>query len=261
MPLVFIMLSALAFLSGGWARVDFSFVWYIFFSSIIGIFLGDSALFFTLNKMGPRRTSILFATNAPMTAIISFLAFGEKLSPAQIIGCSIVFLGVILAIVYGTTADQKHQWEQVKGSAALGVAAGLIAAFCQASGAIIIKPVMESGADPVSISALRVGISSVFLISLGWLRSLRHQVSIYEKPTIGLIAWIAFSGFMGMALGMTLLLYGLSKGEAGIVTTLSATTPVMMLPLLWIKTGEKPAPGSWAGAVLTVIGSGILFNF
>lgn len=260
MPLAFIMLSVIAFFTGGWTNVDFSYIWYIFFSSIIGIFLGDSALFYTMNKMGPRRTSILFATSAPMTAIISFIVFGEKLSFSQIAGCSIVLFGVFLAIVFGTTANQHHKWEQVKGSALLGVLTGLISALCQASSAIIIKPVMALGADPISISALRVGISSVFVIIYSWIRKNRLNSSVYSKPTIGLVAWIACCGFIGMGLGMTFLLFGLSKGEAGIIITLAATTPVMMLPLIWFKTGERPALGSWFGAILTVVGSGILFN-
>lgn len=260
MPLAFIMLSVIAFFTGGWTNVDFSYIWYIFFSSIIGIFLGDSALFYTMNKMGPRRTSILFATSAPMTAIISFIVFGEKLSFPQIAGCSIVLFGVFLAIVFGTTANQHHKWEQVKGSALLGVLTGLISALCQASSAIIIKPVMALGADPISISALRVGISSVFVIIYSWIRRNRLNSSVYSKPTIGLVAWIACCGFIGMGLGMTFLLFGLSKGEAGIIITLAATTPVMMLPLIWFKTGERPALGSWFGATLTVVGSGILFN-
>ena len=211
--------------------------------------------------MGPRRTSILFATSAPMTVIISFIVFGEKLSFAQIAGCSIVLFGVFMAIVFGTTANQHHKWEQVKGNVFLGVLTGLISAFCQALGAIIIKPVMESGADPISISALRVGISSVFLITYCWIRRNSLNSTEYSKPTMGLVAWIACCGFIGMGLGMTLLLFGLSKGEAGIITSLAATTPVMMLPLLWFKTGERPALGAWLGAILTVVGSGILFNF
>ncbi len=251
----------MASITGGWAKIDYSLIWYIFFSSVIGIFFGDTALFYTINKMGPRRTAILFATNAPMTAIISFIVFGEKLTLPQVTGCSIILLGVFLAIVYGTTANQHHNWEQVKGSALVGVILGLTAAFCQASGAIIIKPVMEQGADPISISAIRVGISSVLLLSFSWIRREHLKAEGYSKPTLGLIAWVGCSGFIGMALGMTLLLFGLSRGEAGIITTLSATTPVMMLPLLWIKTGERPAMGSWFGAILTVIGSGVLFNY
>jgi drug/metabolite transporter (DMT)-like permease len=260
MPLSFLMLSALAFFTDGWSSVDLSFIWYIVFSSIIGIFLGDSALLYTINKIGPRRTGILFAANAPMTAIISFIVFQERLSFPQIAGCSIVLFGVFLAIAFGTTSNQCHKWEQVKGNLFLGVLTGLFSAFCQALSAIVIIPVMESGSDPISISALRVGISSVVVIMYSWIRSNHTHSPKYSKPTIGLVAWIACCGFIGMGMGMTFLLFGLSKGEAGIITALAATTPVMMLPLLWFKTGERPSLGSWFGAILTVVGSGILFN-
>lgn len=260
-PLSFLMLTSLAFLTSGWAQVDYTTIWYIFFSAIVGIFFGDSALFETMKRMGPRRTSILFATNAPMTAVIAFLVFDETISSVQIAGCVVILLGVVLAIIYGTSKNQHHRWEQVRGSLLAGVILGLTAAFCQAAGAIIIKPVMESGADPVTVSAMRVGIASVFLISYGWIRQGRQTGNNYSKPTIGLVAWIACSGFIAMVLGMTLLLYGLADGEAGVITTLSSTTPVMILPLLWIKTGERPALGSWMGALLTLVGSGILFNY
>ena len=51
----------------------------------------------------------------------------------------------------------------------------------------------------------------------------------------------------------------LSGGKVGIVSTLSATSPVMILPMLWLKTGERPAGGAWAGALLVVIGMGLIF--
>ena len=40
------------------------------------------------------------------------------------------------------------------------------------------------------------------------------------------------SGFLGMALGMSLLLIALQKADAGIVATLSSTSPIMILFLL-----------------------------
>jgi len=41
--------------------------------------------------------------------------------------------------------------------------------------------------------------------------------------------------------------------------TVAATTPVVMLPMMWWRTGEMPALGAWAGAGLVVIGSALLF--
>jgi len=57
-----------------------------------------------------------------------------------------------------------------------------------------------------------------------------------------------------MGIGMTLLLYGLALGDAGVITTLSATTPVMILPLLWISTGVRPPLMAWVSAVVTLSG-------
>ena len=37
-----------------------------------------------------------------------------------------------------------------------------------------------------------------------------------------------------MVFGMTLLLWAIGHGDTGVATILSATTPVIMLPLLWI---------------------------
>jgi uncharacterized membrane protein len=58
---------------------------------------------------------------------------------------------------------------------------------------------------------------------------------------------------------MTLLLFALSGGKVGIVSTLSATSPVLILPMLWATTGERPAQGAWAGAALVVAGMALIF--
>ena len=61
-----------------------------------------------------------------------------------------------------------------------------------------------------------------------------------------------------MVLGMTLLLWAIGHGDTGVATILSATTPVIMLPLLWITIRQAPAPGAWLGALLTVVGTALL---
>jgi uncharacterized membrane protein len=63
-----------------------------------------------------------------------------------------------------------------------------------------------------------------------------------------------------MALGMTFVLFALSGGKVGIVATLSATTPALMLPFLWLRTREVPALGAWIGASLVITGSALIFT-
>lgn len=258
MVMVFAMLAIWASFVGTWDTLSSATLWPLIFSGFIGIFLGDTALFLTMNRLGPRRTAILFSMNAPMSVVLGFVVLGEALSLMSLLGVFITIVGVILAIIFGKTKSQLHNWENVTGALWVGVLLGLAAAFAQAIGALIARPVMAGGVDPVAASAVRVGVAALGLTILMQL----PQQSLKQKNqgTTKLWAQVALSGFLGMGVGMTLLLFGLSGGKVGIVTTLSATTPALLLPLLWWRTKEIPALGAWGGALLVIIGSAMIFN-
>ena len=66
---------------------------------------------------------------------------------------------------------------------------------------------------------------------------------------------IAINGFLAMALGMTLILLALRHGDVGMVAILSSTTPVILLPLLWWHSGERPSAAAWCGTLLATLGT------
>jgi drug/metabolite transporter (DMT)-like permease len=258
MCMVFVMLAVHVLATGSWSTIDRSQAMTIAASGFVGIFLGDTALFLALNRLGPRRTGILFATNAPIAALLGWIWLGETLPARSAAGIALTIAGVTLAIAFGKRRAQLHHWESIKGPLWIGVGLGLIAALSQALGSLIARPVMASGVDPVAASAVRMGVAALCLTILTQLPvdGLRKK----NRLTLPVTARVALSGFLGMAVGMTLILFALSGGEVGIVSTLSATTPALLLPLLWLRTGEIPAAGAWFGALLTVIGSGLIFS-
>ncbi|MGB7432494.1 MAG: DMT family transporter [Ahrensia sp.] len=258
MVMVFAMLAAWTLVSGGWTTLSQGVAWPLILSGFIGIFIGDTALFLTMNRLGPRRTAILFSLNAPMSVALGWLVLGEALQTQTLLGIAITIGGVILAIVYGKRKDQLHNWENVTGALWVGVLLGLAAALSQSVGALIARPIMETGIDPVAASMVRVGVAALCLLAIGFYphKALRPQTAL----TMPLIGQVALSGLLGMGVGMTLLLFALRGGEVGIITTLSATTPAMMLPILWWRTKQAPAAGAWAGAALVIIGSALIFN-
>ncbi len=257
MVLVFLMLAAAAFALDGWQTIRPEDLGLLALSGFFGIFVGDTALFSGLRRLGPRRNSILFATNAPIAAVLGYLFLAEILSPSAMIGCALVISGVVLSILFGKRRDQVHMWEAVQGPLVLGVAIALLAGFCQAVGAIIAKPVMESGADPIAASAVRVGVAALCLLLTLTLRSHRDQARAALTPA--LLGRIVLSGIVGMGFGMSLLLFALAREQTGIVMTLSSTVPVIILPILWITTRERPALGALFGALLAVGGTGMIF--
>jgi drug/metabolite transporter (DMT)-like permease len=74
------------------------------------------------------------------------------------------------------------------------------------------------------------------------------------------LALTAATALIGLLLGMTLFLFALQGSETGIIATLSATSPVIILPLLWLRTGQRPSATSWAGAALAVTGLALIFT-
>ncbi|MCZ4279511.1 DMT family transporter [Kiloniella laminariae] len=257
MQLVFVMLAAYVTIFGGWDSIRPDQLAEVLVSGLIGILLGDTALFATLNRLGPRRTAILFSTNAPMSTLLGWIFLDEVLSPSALAGTLLVIAGVVLAIVYGKRRAQLHKWEEIKGPLIIGVAMGLLAALGQSIGSLVAKPVMAAGADPVAVAALRVGITALGLTILASTRIQAFKMkNPLDRETLGLVI---ISGFLGMCVGMTLILYALAQGDVGVVATLSATTPVLMLPMMWFRTKERPAAGAWIGAVLVVGGTGLIF--
>ena len=243
--------------TGTWRELDAASVGPLLLSGLIGIFVGDTLLFATLNRLGPRRSGILFALNAPIAALLGWLVLGEALPVAAMMGIALTATGVFLAILFGKRRAQIHEWETIKGPLSIGVLLGLGAATGQAIGSILVRPVMATGLDPFVASLLRVGIAALCLNVLTQLPI--PSVKPKGPLTLRVAAMTALTGVLALAIGMTLLLFALSGGKVGIISTLSATSPVMILPMLWLKTGERPAGGAWAGAALVVLGMGLIF--
>ncbi len=256
---VSIMLIGYTFYLDTWNTINHEFLFTILFSGIIGIFLGDTLLFIALQKIGPRRNNILFSLAAPFTVILNIIFLNEIMSTINLIGCIIVFFGVVVAIAYGNSKDKNHRWEVVEGNIYFGVSLGIGAALCQAIGLIMMKPILTMGADPIASAALRTAISFVFLAFTFFL-----NYKIFNTKTnlsVKIVGQSILSGFLGMALGMSLLLIALKYADAGIVATLSSTSPIMILFLIWLLTKKIPTIGAWIGTVLAIIGSALIFIY
>jgi drug/metabolite transporter (DMT)-like permease len=253
------MLISYTFYLDTWDTINQDFLVTIFLSGVIGIFLGDTLLFVALQKIGPRRNNILFSLAAPFTVILNIVFLNEIMSLINLIGCIIVFFGVLVAIAYGNSKDKNHRWEVVEGNLYIGVTFGVGAALCQAIGLIMMKPILSMGADPIASASLRTLISCIFLALTFFLNYEIFKTK--TKLTYKIVGQSIISGFLGMALGMSLLLIALQKADAGIVATLSSTSPIMILLLIWLITRKLPTYGAWIGTVLAIIGSGLIFIY
>lgn len=253
MAMVFVMMLAFLAVSGTGVPILASDWPLLIISGAIGIFVGDTALFVAMSRLGPRRAGILFASNAPFTVILTWLILEETLNLPAIIGCILVAAGVVIAIVYGKRRDQLHVWESIQGKLWVGVLIGLTAAVGQTIGSLMVAPAFKNGADPITVATIRIGAAVVALYAFRWIvpGMARSQTAMTAK----LFARTLISGVLGMAIGMSLLLYAFANGAMGMSAALSSTTPVMLIPIIWLLSRERPAAGAWIGAILAVSGT------
>jgi len=256
MAMVAVMLWTVVAVQGSWHSFN-GHAWGVMgVSGLIGIFIGDTALFSAINRLGPRRAGVLFATHAAFSAALGFALLDERMSIQALLGGVLTLAGVMLAIVLGRHKDETHAWEANHGQVGVGVALALLAALCQAVGSLIAKPVMAQQVDPIMASAVRVSVATAahgVLLLAGFMAARAHQA-----PTARVLAQTGLNGFIAMGIGMTLVLLALEQGDVGMVAILSSVSPILVLPLLWLQLKRAPAPGAWLGAILTVVGTALI---
>ena len=76
-------------------------------SGVIGISLGDTLFFNTINSLGPRRTLLMQTLTSPMSAIFGLIFLQERLNSLAWCGILVTLLGVAWVISERTT-DVKN---------------------------------------------------------------------------------------------------------------------------------------------------------
>ena len=227
----------------------------IVLSSIIGIIIGDTFLFICLKRLGPRRQALLFSMQIPFTIILAEVFLQTLPSLIELIGCSLIFLGILIAIQFNKTIPDDDL-ENIQGNKYAGLFAGIGLALCQSIGIILMKPALES-TDPIIVSYLRVIVAAVIMFgSLFFIKNNRLWERMKDIKKTG---FSIFLGFMGMGVGMTMLIVALKNGNPGVISTLSSTMPIMIIPILWVVTKNYAGHLAVVGATLTCVGTAIIF--
>ena len=227
----------------------------IFLSSIIGIIIGDTFLFICLKRLGPRRQALLFSMQIPFTIVLAEIFLQSLPSITELVGCALIFSGILIAIQFNRSIP-NDDLENIQGNKYTGLLAGIGLALCQSIGIILMKPALGSS-DPIIVSYLRIIVAAIIMFgSLFFIKNNRlwEKMKDYKKTIFSI-----FLGFMGMGVGMTMLIYALKFGNPGVISTLSSTMPIMIIPILWIITKNYAGHLAVIGAALTCLGAGIIF--
>lgn len=257
------MTAAAATVVGGWRTVGWADAGLLALSSVFGIIIASTTYFAAIYTAGPRLTALLFALASPFSLLLGYTFLGETISPRQGCGVALVLAGIGLAVgmrrrqpvaaVEVSAAGAGDPPAPARTAAWIGVGLGVITALGQALGSLFARPALEAGVEPFAAMAVRSGIAALFFVVVALLPlGIFKQAYTRRRADVALAVMAAF---FGTGLGMSLLMAALADGNVGIVTTLSSMTPIMILPMVWIRSGVVPRAEAWLGAGLALIGT------
>ena len=253
--------------------------WTLTISGMVGGLVGDTAFFAALFRIGATLTSTIQSLVPTLTAVLAYFVLGQTLRGMQIAGL-IVTSGCLGALLFfeakSARKNDKNQRQDISSAEshfselsplpevkiavernqthgriyATGVFFALLAALCQAVGAVVAKPALGT-LSPFLVSAIRLWLPAVILI--GWQA---RKVGSLAGALKGMVSGpsliiIACGSFAGTFLGLTLMMYGMAHAPLGVAFALNSTYPV------WILVGERIFGGKAMGlrASLLVVGS------
>lgn len=229
-------------------------------SGIVGLGIGDFALFAAYVTIGPRR-SVLVMASAPIFASLGAYAFlGETFSSLSIVGITVTLTGIIVVLL--GREEKSEDIFEAKKRKTRGVLFALVAAFGQGFGVVLSKKGMyvdvSVAMNPVSAALIRVMLGALFVwVTAIFVRRLPDLHSAVKNKEG--MKYTAAGAFIGPFVGMTLSMVAVAYTEAGIAQTLMSLMPVMIIPVVWVVYKEKTSWRGMLGAVIAVIGVALLF--
>ena len=227
-------------------------VWLLLISGVVGIGLGDTAYFVTVNALGARQALLLEMLAPPLAALMSLVFLEEQLSPLAWLGMGLTLAGIIWVV------GERSPRTDVSGARLIrGVVFGVLSALGQSVGSVLSRAALaDTAVDPLWSSLLRL---SAGLVCIGGL--LLWRVKPQSRPVISgrLLGGVAIAAFFGTYLAIWLQQIALKYSPAGIAQSLLATSPIMVLPMALVI-GERVTLRAICGALLALVGIWLLFS-
>lgn len=216
-------------------------------SGLLGLTIGDTALFAAVKRIGPHR-SLLLQTLAPLFAAALAIPLGESLTATQVLGGLVVLVGVYLVL--------DPRGAAFRATSVSGIAFGVLGGAGQGTGVVVAKfgmealPVLEG--TVVRLVAGAVGLALVGALSAQPMVAFRAVASRQDGPRL------VGATIIGTVVAMSLMMAGVAWAPATIAAVLLSLPPVFALVYESIATRTWPAAAGLAGTVVAVAGVAIL---
>jgi drug/metabolite transporter (DMT)-like permease len=227
--------------------------WVLGLSGFMGFFVADLCLFKAFLLIGPRRSLLVLSLSPPIAAIISWAVLADDLAARQWLAMAVTLAGVLWVVL--EQQDSGPAAERQKNLRA-GVLLGIAAAAAQAIGLVLSRDGIgdyDAGAATfVRIVGAMVGYL-LLLTAMG-----RWPQIVAAAGHRRAMCILSFGAVVGPFAGVVLCMVALRHCHAGIVSTILATMPVLIMPFSILLYGERVSPRAVGGALISVAGVAML---
>lgn len=244
-----ILMIVLLIFTGGLHEIgiwEFSF---LALSGIIGISVGDSLFFKSLQDLGAKVQVIFFLLGQIFTMILSLLLLGELLSLEQYIGAIILLTGIVV-VIWG---KQENHPNKIR-----GIVCGLLSILCFSVSAIMVKMAIAD-VEVVTATFYRMAFGTIFTLGFG---VMGKQLPSWVKPLRDkrLLALFILNVFVITYGGFLLSMVAIKLISVSLVSVLGTTEPVFVLLFAYLINKEKITKQEVIGTMITLVGLFIIIN-
>ena len=219
-------------------------------SGVIGFSLGDGFLFAAFQRLGAKRTLLIFSANPIVTAILGWVLLGEELGIRTMLGTLVAVTG-IMVVILGDMPGTKRKGDM------MGIISALLATLGQSVGMLLSKSGMQ-GLDAVGAAQIRlVGGTLGTALILTVFRKWGDIQPVLRSPDGRKV--VTCSVLLGTLIGMVLAMLAIKMTPVAVASILTSLMPVMILPISALYLKEKITFRETAGAVIAVAGVSLLF--
>ena len=225
-------------------------------SGVIGLVLGDAALFQAFVMIGPRLSMLVMSLVPVISTLLAWIFLRETLSPLQILGI-LLTLGGISWVILERNGAARHT--PLGRAYFIGLLFALGGATGQALGLITAKFGLYGDFSPISANMIRM-LAAAFTL---WAFTLLRRQA---RPTFASLKGhplarrnIFLGSFFGPFLGVSFSLLAIQQAPVGVASTLMALPPVFLLPISYYVFDERFGWQAVAGTLIAVTGVAILF--
>ncbi len=216
-------------------------------SGVIGIAVGDTLLFKSLNTIGAGASALVSCLYSPFIIGLSFVWIGERLTWLQLVG-----VVLIISAVLETTRTGDREISDVRRNL-FGVAWGILAVAAMAVGVVMIKPLLDE-APVLWVLQIRLigGVAALLLfLAINPARGRILSTLLIRKSR----GYTFVSSMIGGYVAMLIWLGGIKFTKASIAAALNQTNTIFVLVFAALILRERITAGRIIAILLAVTGA------